>query len=189
MLKLSLIYGWLLLVRLLARNASATKLINIELSTTEVLYLNERLQHQEHMNDEDALNTIIELEHFYTLIKNTVNGTFAPSTMVDKAWHQHILHTKMYNMFSRQQFGVEVLHHVPFWSGNKEEMMHASAVAEELGPEVTYGRLVLLLGPRNVNATIWLTDEEEPNEISPNTQWCDESYLTEKVGITAHVHT
>jgi hypothetical protein len=127
----------------------------------EVLYLSERLQYHEHMSDDDALNTIIELEHFYTLIKSNANATFAPSTMVDKAWHQHILHTQVYSMFSRQHFGTEVLHHLPFWSGNIGEVAQISSAEGESSAEITYNRLVSMFGLNNINSTVWLLNEDD----------------------------
>ncbi|CAF3817360.1 unnamed protein product [Rotaria sp. Silwood1] len=69
------------------------------------------------MSPEDALNSILELENYYTGLKNNINGS--PSEMIDKAWHAHILHTKMYFRFSQAAFG-KYLHHIPFWSGNRE---------------------------------------------------------------------
>jgi hypothetical protein len=140
--------------------SSTSKFINIQLSIMEVLYLNERRQYQEHMSHDDALSSVIELEHFYTLIKNNANATFSPSAMVDKAWHQHILHTEMYNMFSRQHFGVELLHHIPFWSGNVEEVEQISNTEGESSAEITYNMLVSIFGLNNVNATIWFTNED-----------------------------
>ena len=71
----------------------------VQLSDTEVLYLNERLQIKEYMSREDALNTIIELKHFYTLVKNNYGGMWESLAMVDKAWLYHILNTEMYNTF------------------------------------------------------------------------------------------
>ena len=69
------------------------------------------------MSPKDALNTIIELEYFYTLIKNKYDDVWIPSAMVDKAWHHHILHIQMYNIFSGKHFGKEILHHTPFLRG------------------------------------------------------------------------
>jgi hypothetical protein len=95
--------------------SSTSVLDEVQLSNTELSYLGERLQLKGRMSFDDALNTIIELKHFYTLLKNDNSPLYSPSLMVDKAWHQHILHTKMYNNFSCQHFGIEFLHHVPFW--------------------------------------------------------------------------
>ena len=174
--KLGLVCCSLLIVPLLVLITSAhdeisstSKLINLQLSMTEVLYLNERLQYREHMSGDDAINTIIELEHFYTLMKNNANASFSPSAMVDTAWHQHILHTQMYSMFSRQHFGIEVLHHLPFWSGNVEEVMQISSTEGESSAEITYNRLVSMFGLHNINSTVWLIDEDESNHILSNT--------------------
>src|SRR5579871_6606815 len=93
---------WTLIKIVFISSASAHKeilpipIINeIQLSNTEALYLNECLQGKEHMSYEDTINTIIELEHFYTLIRNSDYSMYLPSLMVDKAWHHHILNTKM----------------------------------------------------------------------------------------------
>ncbi|CAF3052589.1 unnamed protein product [Rotaria sp. Silwood2] len=141
--------------------SSISMLNEVQLSSTEVLYLAECLQMKENMNREDTFNTIVELEHFYTLIKNNKNAGGAPSPIVDKAWHQHILNTKMYNSFSHQHFGIEILHHVPFWSGNIAEMKTRWDVNGEPTALETYNGIVAMLGMENVNKTVWLMDDDE----------------------------
>lgn len=151
---------WILIVHIFALIISSTSnFIDVQLSTTEIEYLSERLQYEEHMSSDDAINTIIELEHFYTLTKNNPNDVFSPSTMVDKAWHQHILHTQMYNMFSRKHFDREVFHHVPVWSGNTEEIKQISSIDGEFSSDITFNRLVSMFGSNNVNSTIWMVIE------------------------------
>ncbi|CAF1457758.1 unnamed protein product [Adineta steineri] len=133
----------------------------IKLSDIEVRYLTERLKKHEHMCDYDAKNTITELEHYYTVLKNK-DGAYEPSAMVDRAWHHHILHTKMYNMFSRQHFGMELLHHVPFWSGNeKENVGKSSNGKKEFDFIDTYETVVSIFGSQNVNETVWYMIEDD----------------------------
>ncbi|CAF0778340.1 unnamed protein product [Adineta ricciae] len=117
----------------------------VQLADEDLRYLNERLQLHDHMSREDALNSIIELEHFYTGLKNDLNGS--PSEMVDKAWHAHILNTKMYFRFSELNFG-RYLHHLPFWSGNQDE-------AEELNEDISMLDKLKILGIQNMNETVW----------------------------------
>ena len=114
----------------------------------DIRYLNERLQTKDAMNEEDALNTIAELENFYTAVKNGINGE--PSEMIDKAWHAHILNTPMYFKFSQLMFG-KYLHHLPFWSGN---MADRNVVADSLHVFV-YERLQRL-GIHDMNETVWI---------------------------------
>jgi hypothetical protein len=137
----------------------------VQLSDVEVFYLNECLQNKEYMTREDSLNTIIELEHFYTLIKMNFDGNQVPSAMVDKAWHHHILNTQMYNTFSRQHFGMEIVHHVPFWSGNTENMEKISSVDEEQEFLKQYNTIVSMFGEENVNKTVWFTNEDELDRL------------------------
>ena len=137
----------------------------VHLSDTEVLYLNECLQSKEYMSREDALNTIIELEHFYTLIKNDYNGIWTPSAMVDQAWHHHILNTQMYNTFSRQHFGREILRHIPFWSGNKQSMQTISDEDEDHRLIKQYNTMVAMFGLENVNKTVWFLTEDELHRL------------------------
>jgi hypothetical protein len=137
----------------------------VQLSDTEVLYLNECLQNKEYMTREDSLNTIIELEHFYTLMKMNFDGNWVPSAMVDKAWHHHILNTQMYNTFSRQHFGMEIVHHVPFWSGNRENMEKISSVDEEQQLIKQYNTIVSMFGEENVNKTVWFINEDELDRL------------------------
>lgn len=119
-------------------------------------YINERLQMKERMSLDDAINTIIELEHFYTLLKNHEKKTHRPSFMVDSAWHHHILFTEMYGNFSRKFFGMDILTHLPFWSGNIHELVDAEKQNPgQNGPRATYRLLVKLFGKENVNETVW----------------------------------
>ncbi|CAF3050066.1 unnamed protein product [Rotaria sp. Silwood2] len=145
--------------------SSALMLNEVQLSNTEVLYLAECLQNKEHMYREDALNTIAELEHFYSVLKNTNFEMSVPSPMVDKAWHQHILNTKMYNIFSRQHFGLEILHHLPFWSGNTGNMEEIWGVGGEPSLLDVYNAIVVMFGFENVNKTVWLMDEDDLNRF------------------------
>ena len=133
----------------------------VQLSSMEIAYLSERLQTKEQMSLDDAVNTVIELENFYTLLKIDGDRMYSPSLMVDKAWHQHILHTKMYHAFSRRHFNIECLHHLPFWSGNAEEVDGLLSDPEESGSTFTYSSLVAIFGADHVNQTVWFTNEDE----------------------------
>lgn len=151
-----------------SENVSNKDFIEVTLSDIELQYLNDRLSTKEYMCDYDVKNTIIELQHFYTVIKNN-DGMFQPSAMVDKAWHHHILNTRMYRTFSRQNFGLEILHHVPFWNSNEEEVAEYSNEIEQFTPMDTYNTIVSIFGEENVNKTVWYLSEseldEEPFEI------------------------
>ncbi len=145
---------------------SITSALNeVQLSNTEVLYLNECLQTKDYMSREDALNTIIELEHFYTLAKNNYEGKWVPSVMVDKAWHHHILNTEMYSTFSRQHFGMEILHHVPLWSGNSQNLAKISDAEEEDSSIESYNTLVSMFGLENINKTVWFISEDDLDRL------------------------
>ena len=137
----------------------------VKLSNIEIRYLTERLKKHEHMGDDDIRYTIVELEHFYTILKNK-DGIYEPSVMVDKAWHHHILNTKMYNIFSRRHFGVEILHHTPFWSEYDQEIEEESFdPVEEFDCIETYDTLVSMFGSENVNQTVWFITENELNNV------------------------
>ncbi|CAF3481555.1 unnamed protein product [Rotaria sp. Silwood1] len=133
----------LLFVHLLGFPALCFDIVTIP--DEDLLYLNERLQLHEHMSREDALNSILELENYYTGLKNNLPGS--PSEMVDKAWHAHILNTKMYFRFSERAFG-RYLHHLPFWSGNMEE-------ATQFVDAISMFEKLNALGIENMNQTVW----------------------------------
>ncbi|CAF1464053.1 unnamed protein product [Adineta steineri] len=120
----------------------------VRIPDEDIQYLNERLQLKEYMNEEDALNTIAELENFYTAIKLGIKGE--PSEMIDKAWHAHILNTPMYFKFSEMVFG-KYLHHLPFWSGNIQTSANANLVSPA---KSVYNRLEQL-GVQYMNKTVW----------------------------------
>jgi hypothetical protein len=119
----------------------------IHIPDEDIQYLNERLQMKEYMSAEDALNTIAELENFYTAIKLGIKGE--PSQMIDKAWHAHILNTPMYFKFSEMTFS-KYLHHIPFWSGNIQSV-DANPVSSATS---IYERLEQR-GIQYMNKTVW----------------------------------
>ena len=119
----------------------------VSIPDEDIQYLNERLQTKEQMSAEDALNTIAELENFYTAVKIGINGE--PSEMIDKAWHAHILNTPMYFNFCKAIFG-KYLHHLPFWSGN---ILSVDAALVSSARSV-YERLEQL-GIQSINETVW----------------------------------
>ncbi|CAF1531858.1 unnamed protein product, partial [Didymodactylos carnosus] len=92
----------------------------------DIQYINERLQTHEYMNKLDALNTMLELENYYTGIKNGLHGQ--PSEWIDKAWYQHILNTQMYFNFTQLIFG-SYLHHIPFLLGNRHNRQRLSSAS------------------------------------------------------------
>ena len=115
------------------------------------------------MCDHDIKNIPIELEHFYTVLKNN-DSVFEPSVMIDNAWHHHILITRMYRTFSRQHFGMELLHHVPFWSENMKEIEEVSNANEEFDSIATYNTIVSMFDSKNVSKTMWDISEHELND-------------------------
>jgi hypothetical protein len=55
------------------------------------------LVHTDSFPIDDAQNILIELEHFYTGLKSSYIGIKnGPTSLVDRAWHWHILNTQMY---------------------------------------------------------------------------------------------
>lgn len=115
----------------------------------DVQYLYERLQTAEHMSETDALNTILELENYYTGAKNDLIGE--PSEMIDKAWHAHILNTPMYCSFCESTFGY-YLHHTPYWTrGNDDEITQAIVSSPDF--QVPMYTKLKNLGVANLNET------------------------------------
>lgn len=139
---------------------STSDISQVKLSDLEVRYLTERLKKHENMCDYDIRYTIIELEHFYTAVKNS-NNMYEPSAMMDKAWHHHILNTKMYRIFSRRHFAIEILHHIPFWSGVDEQIENLSDGNQVLDSIETYHTLVSIFGSENINKTVWFMKENK----------------------------
>ncbi len=114
----------------------------VKLPSTDHHYILERLQ-VEGMMLEDAENTILELENYYTGLKNGIQS--GPSFVVDQAWHTHILNTRMYFDFTQKTFG-QYIHHAPQWSGNAET------------PTLFAYPDLVAIGLKNLNRTIWFSD-------------------------------
>lgn len=103
------------------------------------------------MSEIDALNTIVELENYYTGALNGLIGE--PSEMIDKAWHAHILNTPMYFDFCHSTFGY-YLHHTPYWTFASEDQQVREMVSS---PDFPIPMLMKLrnLGIQNLNETVW----------------------------------
>ncbi|CAF3644943.1 unnamed protein product [Rotaria sordida] len=127
----------------------------------DLIYINERLQLKVHMNREDALNSIIELENYYTGLKNNLHGS--PSEMVDEAWHAHILNTPMYFRFSTAEFG-SYLHHIPFWSGNRKQ-------TGQLNDDISMLEKLKKLGIQNINETPCCCQYAQINCLKPTQRY------------------
>ncbi|CAF1462748.1 unnamed protein product [Didymodactylos carnosus] len=109
-------------------------------------------------------------------MKNGLVGS--PSEMVDKAWHAHILNTRMYFKFSEAMFGT-YLHHVPFWSDNIEEQMAYS------DSEVPMYVKLKELGIQDLNETVWtyITNEHIVESERIKLPIRDDSVTKEKVDL------
>ena len=123
----------------------------VKIPDDDVQYLYERLQTTEHMSEIDALNTIIELENYYTAAKNGLTGE--PSEMIDKAWHAHILNTPMYFNFCQSTFG-SYLHHSPYWTRASEDE-ETQAIVSSPDFQIPMFRKLKELGIEDLNETIW----------------------------------
>nr|AEN94411.1 uncharacterized conserved protein [Adineta vaga] len=139
---------WLIIV-VLSSSITCFKIVLIP--DKEVQYLYERLQTEDHMNEIDALNTIIELENYYTGVKNGLIGE--PSEMIDKAWHAHILNTPMYFSFCNLTFGY-YLHHIPNWT-RADEDGETQRIVSSLDFHVSMFKKLQNLGLQSLNETVW----------------------------------
>ncbi|CAF2438400.1 unnamed protein product [Rotaria sp. Silwood2] len=83
----------------------------VHIPLLDVQNIIERLKIEEQMSHEAAVNSVIELVHYYTTIKHGIHGS--PSAMVDKPWHAHILNTPMYMEFTKTELG-HYVHHIPY---------------------------------------------------------------------------
>ena len=79
-------------------------------------YLIDLLQQTPHdMTVDRATELLYELENFYTGIRENLWGDCGPPYEIDKAFHLHIINTRLYAAFCESNFG-RFIHHSPFWS-------------------------------------------------------------------------
>ena len=69
------------------------------------------------INEEDSKKVMLEVLKFLFLIAKT-DDILTPSIEVDKAWHEFILHTRIYDKFCQKNFG-RFIHHTP--GGDQKE--------------------------------------------------------------------
>ncbi|CAF3428132.1 unnamed protein product [Rotaria socialis] len=81
-------------------------IISLEISELELRYLTERLQDHEHMCDYDIKSTLVELKHFYTVLKNK-DGMFVPSVMVDKSLTSSYSQHEIKNLDQREMTTIQ----------------------------------------------------------------------------------
>ena len=70
-----------------------------------------KLQHELNLSAEDARTLFEDVKKFLALSASTPQG-LAPTTAVDKGWHQFILFTQAYPAFCKEYCG-HMVHHVP----------------------------------------------------------------------------
>ncbi|CAF1429507.1 unnamed protein product [Adineta ricciae] len=139
---------WLITIIL---SSSITCFEIVTIPDGDIQYLYERLRTTEHMTDTDALNTIIELENYYTAAKNGLTGE--PSEIIDTAWHAHILNTPMYFSFCQSTFG-SYLHHSPYWM-RASEAEETQVIVSSLEFQIPMFTKLKELGIVDLNETIW----------------------------------
>ena len=103
------------------------------------------------MTDTDALNTIIELENYYTAAKNGLTGE--PSEMIDTAWHAHILNTPIYFSFCKSTL-FSYLHHSPNWT-RAMEATETQVIVSSPKFQIPMFTKLKELGIEDLNETIW----------------------------------
>ena len=62
--------------------------------------------------DDDLLNMTINEYSKFLILHKKYPGKVVPGKMIDKIWHDHILHTQKYISFCEVEFG-KYIHHVP----------------------------------------------------------------------------
>ena len=88
----------------------------VSLPETDRTYLTELIaQTYEDISRDGAEELVYELENFYTGVRDNLWTDCGPPSEIDKAFHIHIINTRLYAAFSEATFG-RFLHHSPFWS-------------------------------------------------------------------------
>lgn len=71
-----------------------------------------RLKREYNWDNEFVDAAVNEYGKFLYLHKHNPNGVIVPGKVVDKVWHDHILHTRDYIAFCKEEFG-DYLNHDP----------------------------------------------------------------------------
>jgi hypothetical protein len=130
----------------------------VTLPSEDKQYLMEMLVNSDGFSEVDAKNILIELEKFYTGVKLS-RGQLkrGPTSLIDSAWHWHILNTRMYGKFLKNNFPGKFIHHTPHWTMFPED---------EDDDRTTYDDL-LELDIKYLNRTIWFSQVE----FKPSITW------------------
>lgn len=108
----------LYLVMSLLFGVYVTAVEKVRLPDVDRTYLIELLQRTYHdISVNNAQDIVSELENYYTGIGDDIWGNCGPPYQIDKAFHLHIINTRLYAAFSGATFG-RFVHHSPFWSGH-----------------------------------------------------------------------
>ena len=137
---------------------AAQDLSSVTLPSENKQYLMEMLVNNNGFKEVDAKNILIELENFYTGVKLSRGQLkHGPTSLVDSAWHWHILNTRVYRKFLTNNFHGKFLHHAPHWTMFPEDNVNDRNTYDDL----------LDLGIKNLNETIWFSRVE----FKPSITW------------------
>ena len=102
------------------------------IESLDFTFLEERMKRKFDWSDQRTKNAIRRYIQ-YLYIVSVEDNPVSPTKDVDEVWHQHILHTRLYEEHCQKIYG-KMLHHQPFSSNElskKTETVHLS----EIGPK------------------------------------------------------
>ncbi len=95
-------------------------------------FLEERMKAKFNWSDERTTNAIKRYRQYLYIVSVEEQGV-CPTKDVDEVWHQHILHTRLYEEHCQMIYG-KMLHHQPFASSEDKQESKTSQLSD-LGPK------------------------------------------------------
>ncbi len=102
------------------------------INSIDLSFLQERMLSKYDWSTERTTNALKRYKQYLYIVFIEPNS-ICPTKDVDEVWHQHILHTRLYEEHCHKIFG-KMLHHEPFKSG-EEKQIHKTFELSTLGPE------------------------------------------------------
>lgn len=148
----------------------------VTLPDDDQIYLIELLQGTyKDITADDAKELVYELENFYTGVRDNLWDDCGPPYTIDKAFHLHIINTRLYAAFCDVIFG-RFIHHSPFWSKHlppdnlRERCSTQVQKLREYGVDVKYEHLWAPPTCGSATHNQLVTDKEH---IDPYEMYCE----------------
>ena len=139
----------------------------VRIPEEDIKYIVNGLHRKHGMRHGDAIDCVVELEHFYTGIRYGVVDSLVdhPPRIITNAWEMHIVHTSLYYNFTRTTFG---------------RFIHYKPNDENKGQLIVFNKLEAF-GIKNMDQDYWLREDPERSRYRATPAFWNDFYIESDV--------